>query len=148
MAGLGSIYDDEQAAGGPDLRVTAEVPRAALGHGVRVRIPRRLAADGDLVDRVCDAADPERVVLHLPEQLPPGAMLRLRGQGGLRDGGGRPGDLFVVIELVDRPAEADELIVTATDLVPASGAGGRDLTWAILAVLALLAATTVAIFAL
>lgn len=146
MAGLGSIYEaDGQTVSGPDLRVTAEVPRAALGQGVRVRIPRRLAADGELVDRVHDEADPDRVVLHLPEQLPAGAMLRLRGQGGVHDQG-RPGDLFVVIELVDRPPEADELISAGASLVSTSG--GRDMTWPILAVLALLAAATVAIFAL
>lgn len=153
MAGLANIFDasegEPSAARGPDLRVTAEVPRAGLGHGVRVAVPQRLAADGDLVERVVDAADPERVTLHLPDELPPGAVLRLRGQGGVGRPGERPGDLFVVVELVDRPAQPGEIVPGGSQLPDAPSPAspvepGRDVTWMVLLGLAVAAGGAVA----
>ncbi|NVB38913.1 hypothetical protein G6O69_13810 [Pseudenhygromyxa sp. WMMC2535] len=153
MTELGSIFEaaqaelgqEDEAAGGVDLRVSIEVPRAALGHGVRVRVPQRLAGGGDLVERVIDAADPERVIVHLPEQLPAGAVLRLRGQGASAAPGGPAGDLFLAVTLVDRPLEGDELIPNEAALAAREGAdldrvGGRDVTWLVLMALALVAA--------
>src|SRR5690606_41579149 len=103
VAELGSVFEDESDdPRGPDLRVTVEVPRAALGASIRVPVPRRLAHEGDLVERaVLDHGDPDRVALHLPEELAPRTMLRLRGQGGVHPSG-RAGDLQIVVELVDR----------------------------------------------
>jgi hypothetical protein len=148
---LGSVFEPEpEGPRGPDLRVTVEVPRAALGHGLRAPVPERLAADGDLVERVRAAGDePGFIVLHLPEQLPDRAMLRLRGQGGAGDEGQAAGDLLVVVQLVDRPAEGDERILARSlsrrDVGPVARAGDVDLTWWVLAGLALLGVITLGV---
>jgi hypothetical protein len=119
VAELGSVFEaDDGGPRGPDLRVTVEVPRAALGATLRAPVPARIAAEGDLVERVVLGDDEPGVVeLHLPETLPEGAVLRLRGQGGIGEEGARPGDLLVVVELVDRPPRPDEIIST-TALAP------------------------------
>lgn len=142
MAGLGNVFDALEGDGvrGADLRVSVEVPRAALGHGFRAPVPPRLAADDDIVDRVRSEVDPEHVVLYLPKQLPDGAVLRLRGQGGApRAEGERAGDLYVSVALVERPARPGELIPRAlaraesADL--AETGGGSDVTmWVLLAI--------------
>jgi hypothetical protein len=116
MAELGSVFEaDDGRPRGPDLRVTVEVPRAALGATLRAPVPQRIAADGDLVERaVLRDEEPGVVELHLPETLPEGAVLRLRGQGGVAtDEGARPGDLMVIVELIDRPPRPDEVIVSS-----------------------------------
>lgn len=155
MAELGSVFetiDDEDVPAGPDLRVTIEIPRAALGHSFLAAVPRRIAAEGDIVDRAVDPAHPDQVLLHLPEQLPDGAVLRLRGQGGAaEEPEGRPGDLHAIVELVDRAPTAEELpdgpLVAREEAHPVLGAG-RDITWMILLGLALIAGAVVAAIAL
>ena len=141
MAELGSVFDEDEAderPRGPELRVTVEVPRSALGASLRAPVPRRIAADGELVDRVIlDPTDPDGVVLHLPEQLPPRAVLRLRGQGGAREGG-RSGDLMVVVQIVDRPPRDGEVITRSTSAPAVRGddavasVAGIDVTWWVL----------------
>jgi hypothetical protein len=142
---LGSVFEgfESDQPRGPDLRVSIEVPRAALGGPLRARVPLRMAADGDLVERASTAGDPEHVVLHLPTSLPAGAVLRLRGQGGVITGR-QPGDLFVAIELVERDMTPDERVPgwSSPSLEPAE-AGSATLTWLILLGLAFLAATAV-----
>src|SRR5690606_29174056 len=99
--------------------------------------------DGELVERVVIGDDdPGLVTLHLPEALPSGAVLRLRGQGGRGAAGERPGDLWVVVELVDRPPRAPEQIIRSSVArrEPSSVAthDGTDVTWWLLGGLALL----------
>lgn len=145
MSSLGSVFEDEEAgASGPDLRVSIDVPRGALGNGLRARVPTRLAADGDLIERVVDPEDPERVLVFLPDTVEEGAVLRLRRQGGRR-GDGPPGDLYLKLQFVDRRAEPDELVACgdAPGLGSSVRARGRDLTWWVL--LALAAAATGAV---
>lgn len=143
MAELGSVFEDDSDAGprGPDLRVSVEVPRAALGATFHAPVPARIAVDGELVERAVLEGDvPGQVVLHLPEQLPERALLRLRGQGGLAPDAA-PGDLLVLVELVDRPAREDERIIRnpAAMMVRASDDGPTmDVTWWVLLALALL----------
>lgn len=138
---LGNVFaDDDPRPKGPDLHVSVEVPRIALGATLHAPVPSRIAADGDLVERaVLEGDDPDCVVLHLPEQLPDRAVLRLRGQGGVTQDG-RPGDLFVKIELVDRPPRDGERIVRS-ELAPSGPASQDtiDTTWYWLLGLALLA---------
>jgi hypothetical protein len=113
MTQLGSVFEDvdDSRPRGPDLRVSVEVPRAALGATLYAPVPARIAVEGELVERaVLEGEEPGRVVLHLPEQLPARALLRLRGQGGLAPDG-QPGDLLVLVELVDRAPRDDERIV-------------------------------------
>jgi hypothetical protein len=141
---LGSVFEaDDGRPRGPDLRVTVEVPRAALGASFVAPVPMRLAADGELVERAVIGDDPPGLLtLHLPETLPAGAVLRLRGQGGQRTEQEQPGDLFVVIELVDRPPRGDERILRSAVArrEPSSPTtyGGTDVTWWLLGGLALL----------
>lgn len=144
MVQLGSVFDgiDEGGPRGPDLRVSVEVPRAALGGSLHARIPPRLAHEGTLVERAGADVD-EYVVLHLPPTLPAGAVLRLRGQGGIREQG-QPGDLFVAVELVDRAPRPDER-VEVNVVSPTLAAPSSTLTWLILLAIALAAATVVAI---
>jgi hypothetical protein len=155
VADLGSVFEaDDGQPKGPDLRVTVEVPRAALGASLLAPVPMRLAANGELIERVVVGEDqPGLLTLHLPEVLPSGAVLRLRGQGGCGVEGQRPGDLFVVIELVDRPPRGDERILHSA-IVPRASASvatreGNDITWWLLGGLAVLcAAVLVALFSL
>lgn len=152
MAELGSVFAGDDQPRGPDLKVTVEVPRAALGASLRAPVPERLAVAGELIERVVVGHDePGYVELHLPEQLPDRAMLRLRGHGGAGAEGQRAGDLLVVVELVDRPPRADERI-TRPALVaraPADAAvlGGVDRTWWVLVALAVLGAAVLAALA-
>lgn len=143
---LGSVFEPEEAGPrGPDLRVSVEVPRAALGATVMLPVPERLAADGELVERVVAEGDePGLVTLHLPEALPEGAVLRLRGQGGRGAAGERAGDLWVVVELVDRPPRGRERILRSA-LAPrepsfVAARDGNDVTWWLLGALALICA--------
>lgn len=103
MAELGNILEGPgQGPSGPDLKFHVKVPHTALGRGTgyAVKVPLQLPADGGLVSRAVSGMDDgQDVQLHLPKELPAGAVLRLRGQGGVRDGA-RPGDLYVHIEVV------------------------------------------------
>jgi hypothetical protein len=133
---------------GPDLRVSIEVPREALGRPLRVRVPMRLAFDGELVERASTPDDPQHVILHLPTSLPAGAVLRLRGQGGVFEGG-RPGDLFVAIELVERAMTPDERVAgwsSPSSEAPRVRDSSGMVTGLILLGLALVATATVLVF--
>lgn len=142
MAQLGSVFEDDDAGPrGPDLRVTVEVPRAALGATLHAPVPARIAVDGELVERVVlEGEEPGHIVLHLPEQLPARAVLRLRGQGGASPDAA-PGDLLVLVEIVDRAPRADERIVPGATGLASVGSVALDtidVTWWWLLALALL----------
>lgn len=152
MAELGSVFDDEDAGPrGPDLRVSVEVPRAALGATLHAPVPARIAVDGELVERaVLEGEEPGQIVLHLPEQLPPRALLRLRGQGGLAPDAA-PGDLLVLVEIVDRAPREDERIVRSARGLASVGPialDGVDVTWWWLLALALLGGAVLVALAL
>lgn len=156
MAELGSVFDEDESDArprGPDLRVTVEVPREALGATLRAPVPARIAADGELVERaILDPEDPGGVVLHLAKDLPSRAILRLRGQGGVGEGD-RAGDLMVIVELVDRPPRDGEYITrTASALTAHEGEGlalaGVDVTWWLLLAMGLVGAGVLAAIAL
>jgi hypothetical protein len=156
VAELASVFDDEgdEQPRGPDLRVSVEIPRAALGATLRAPVPARIAANGDLVERVVlDGEDLDTVELHLPEQLPERAMLRLRGQGGALEGG-RAGDLLVLVELVDRAPRDDEVITRsassgqAQDGLMAMATDGTDITLWLLLGLALVGGGVLVVLAL
>lgn len=107
MGELGSIFEAEEAGPGvrgSDLRVTVQVPPEALGRpgGYAVRIPLELELDGQRVRRAPSPHDRgDRVQLVLPAVLPAGAVLRLRGQGGVSPSG-PSGDLYVAVEVKPR----------------------------------------------
>ena len=109
MGELGSIFeaDDEQRGGrmrGPDLHVTVDVPRSALGAvaGFAAEIPATLEHQGESVTRAPSPDGEAGVRLFLPPELPDGAVLRLRGQGGVHPEG-VPGDLMVRVNVVEPP---------------------------------------------
>ena len=109
MGELGNIYDAvETPAGarGADLRITVEVPREALGAGEPFFAAVPLILGGQR--RADPHGDGGRVPLSLPENVPEGATLRLRGLGALGPGAGaealkRAGDLYVSLKLSDAP---------------------------------------------
>lgn len=107
MSALGSVLEPEAGGGprGPDLYFLAQVPPKALGAsaGYAVSVPKKLAHEGQKVPRATSPHDEGgKIRIHLPAQVPAGAVLRLRGQGGVVQGGA-PGDLLLEIEVV-RPA--------------------------------------------
>lgn len=114
MADLGSIFEGEgDGPRGRDLRVTVRVPRAAPQGEVRVRVPLDVAAEGGYVRRADPHGDGETVTLRLPQPVPDGAVLRLRGMGEVPPGpGGTAGDLYIALEPVAGQG----------DLVPAAAA--------------------------
>ena len=105
MTALGSVLEPEGGGGpkGPDLFYVAQVPPKALGDtaGYAVAVPQALDHEGQKVPRAASPHDEGgKIRLHLPAQVPEGAVLRLRGQGGVVAGGGAPGDLLLQIEVV------------------------------------------------
>jgi hypothetical protein len=135
---LGSIFEEskeesKQGTRGEDLHVEIEVPPDALGatDGFRAPLPLEIEVDGRLVTRADPHGDGEAIVLRLPESLPEGAVLKLRGLGG---SGERPGDLYARIVVVEGAASAD----------PPDPASSGSL-WIALAVLVALAAGGVSI---
>ena len=106
MAQLGNIYERPNPLGprGQDLHHTVVVPPEAVGHspGCRVRVPLDLPGGGQRHRRVSAPGEKgEQVSLQLPEGLPDGAILRLRGRGAPAEGG-HPGDLMIKVQV--RPA--------------------------------------------
>jgi hypothetical protein len=115
MAKLANIYDaiDPGDAGGDgggrgaDLRVTVEVPRAALGSDEAFFADVPLTVDGQR--RADPHGDGAKVPLNLPASVPEGATLRLRGLGALGPGAPaaegikRAGDLYVRLTVVNGP---------------------------------------------
>ncbi len=125
MTGLGNVFDaaevDEDVPRGPDLELDVQAPRSALGRddGWEVEVPPQLLADGVLVPRHIAPGDAsDRLRLHLSAAMPAKARLRLRGAGGVIEGG-RPGDLFVTVTVVDDPP-ARGLPVLAWALIAAA----------------------------
>ncbi len=132
MAQLGNIYDRGNPLGpkGQDLHHTVQVPPEAVGHaaGCRVRVPMELPGGGQRHARVpAPGESGDTLTLMLPEGLPHGAILRLRGQGAAAEGG-RPGDLMVKVQL--RPGGGEGYL----GLVDPPRAGAGDNTTLYIAV--------------
>ncbi len=132
MTHLGSIYgtdDDTDAVRGPDLDYTVTVRRAALrklGGVVAVSVPERLDVGSEgTCRRQPDPGDGGfgPITLRVPDDLPSGAVLRLRRQGGdasTREG--RPGDLRIRVLVDEREHRPMVWLVAATLLLIGSGA--------------------------
>lgn len=73
----------EQVYHGGDVEVSVELPEYAQ-HGLLRRVPRTFR-------------------IHVPKGATGGQRLRLPGKGGAGRGGGKPGDLYVVLELAPHP---------------------------------------------
>ena len=145
MAQLGNIYDTYNRLGpkGQDLHHTVQVPPEAVGHasGCRVRIPIELPGGGQRHARVKPHGEKgDQLTLQLPEGLPDGAILRLRGQGAPAEGG-HPGDLLVKVQV--RPGGGDGYL-GLVDPPRASSGDGATLYVAIGVGLAMVAALVLA----
>jgi hypothetical protein len=113
MGSLGNVLEPDPAhAGKPrgiDLHVEIEVPPSALGDpdGYAAKLSLRVPHAGERTQRFALPGEEEFLRLHLPESLPEGAVLRLRRQGGVCEGG-VPGDLFAKIKVSETaPAPFD-----------------------------------------
>lgn len=132
---LGNIFEEDERARaekprGPDLHVTVQVPRTALGDpaGYRVPIADAIEHEGVLVPRKVNPEDAAGVPLHLPESLTDNAVLRLRGQGGVHEGG-IAGDLYVKVQVVEPPPPS--LLWLWVVLALAVLGGGTALLWTV-----------------
>ena len=147
MAQLGNIYDAPNRLGprGQDLHCTVQVPPSAVGHapGCRVRVPLELPGGGQRHPRVQPPGEKGgELTLQLPEGLPDGAILRLRGCGAAADGG-HPGDLMVKVQL--RPHGQDGSWVGLVDSPRASAGDPVTLYVALGVGLAMVAALVLAL---
>lgn len=139
---LGSIYtQSENQAGkrGRDLHADVEVPAWALGHpeGVDVDVPEVLPCDGQQVRRAClHGLD---LTVHLPEQFPDGAALRMRGEG--EASAGPNGDLYLHMK-IDR---TQKKMPRVADQTTASGPSGNLTVVAVLVSLSVAAAVVYAV---
>jgi DnaJ-class molecular chaperone len=82
----------------------------------RIEIPFRLAIDGGKTDvRIERDAAKETILVTIPQGIPDGARMRLRGQGMPGRGGGPAGDLLLEVGVEQHPVyrrEGDTLEVT------------------------------------
>jgi curved DNA-binding protein len=94
-----------RSAGG---RTTRSRRRAAAAAGqdieARIEIPFRLAIDGGKTDlRVDRGGKTETLTVTVPQGVPDGARMRLRGQGLPGSGGGPAGDLLLAVDVEAHP---------------------------------------------
>ncbi len=70
----------------------------------RIEIPFRLAIDGGKTDVLVDRdGQTETISVTIPQGVPDGARMRLRGQGGPGSGGGPAGDLLLEVAIDPHP---------------------------------------------
>ena len=70
----------------------------------RIEVPFKLAIDGGKADvRVDRDGKPETISVTIPQGLPDGARMRLRGQGLPGSGGGPAGDLLLEVRVEPHP---------------------------------------------
>ncbi len=113
MASLGNVLEPEPGDAdkrrGPDIRADIEVPSSALGApaGYAAPLPHKVPYAGERIERSVVPGEEHLLRLHLPETLPPGAVLRLRRQGGVCKSG-VPGDLYAKIVVSETALAAPE----------------------------------------
>lgn len=133
---LGSVFDGEASASSKarDLRWEVGVPPHALGQGQGVwvdipdKLPLRQQPEERAPRQIRDDDPPGQILLHLPENLPSGATLRLRGQG--EAGQDRAaGDLYLTIRL-DPAAKVTALARRGPDaMAPFDAFAGATKWW-------------------
>jgi curved DNA-binding protein len=101
--GFGDIFG--RAAGGRTKR-GRQRPQQVPGEDVtaRIQIPFRLAIDGGKTDvRIDRGGTAETISVTIPQGLPDGARMRLRGQGLPGSGGAAAGDLLLEVRVEPHP---------------------------------------------
>ena len=115
--GFADMFRGAQGAGGRTPRGRKR-PAQAAGADVtaRIEIPFALAISGGKTDVHLDRdGKSETISVTIPQGLPDGARMRLRGQGMPGSGGGPAGDLLLEVGVASHPAfsrNGDTLAVT------------------------------------
>ncbi|MFM8290785.1 MAG: DnaJ C-terminal domain-containing protein [Planctomycetia bacterium] len=100
--GFGDLFGAGRARGGRGRRRAAQAPGEDVS--ARIEIPFRLAIDGGKADvRVDRGGKTETISVTIPQGLPDGARMRLRGQGLPGTGGGPAGDLLLDVRVQPHP---------------------------------------------
>lgn len=101
---LGSVFEADARPPGRDLHARVAVGRDQLGGRVKVTVPLQLDLDGEMVTRAVGPGETgSEITLNLPTTQPELARLRMRGLGEIGPSG-RAGDLYLTVQVVDRPA--------------------------------------------
>ena len=114
--GFGDMFGAGRTrAGGGRRRRQTQMPGEDVS--ARIEIPFRLAIDGGKTDVRVDRGDgkAETISVTIPQGLPGGARMRLRGQGLPGSGGGLAGDLLLEVGVEAHPVfrrDGDTLEVT------------------------------------
>jgi DnaJ-class molecular chaperone len=112
--GFGDLFGGGRAKTSRGRRRAAQMPGEDLT--ARIEIPFRLAIDGGKTDvRVDRGGTGETISVTIPQGLPDGARMRLRGQGLPGTGGGPAGDLLLEVGVAPHPVfrrDGDTLEVT------------------------------------
>jgi DnaJ-class molecular chaperone len=99
----------------------------------RIEVPFKLAIEGGKTDvRLDRDGKAETISVTIPQGLPDGARMRLRGQGLPGSGGGPAGDLLLEVRVESHPIEGAKVDVptpwgTISLRIPAGTSGGRKL---------------------
>lgn len=120
FGGAGGFAEMFRGAGGGGGRGPRgrKRPAAAAGDDIsaRIEVPFRLAIEGGKVDvQVQREGKTETISVTIPQGLPDGARMRLRGQGLPGTGGGPAGDLLLDVQVAAHPVfrrDGDTLEVT------------------------------------
>jgi DnaJ-class molecular chaperone len=112
--GFGDLFGGGRTKAPRGRRRAAQMPGEDLT--TRIEIPFRLAIDGGKTDvRVDRGGTGETISVTIPQGLPDGARMRLRGQGLPGTGGGPAGDLLLEVGVASHPVfrrDGDTLEVT------------------------------------
>jgi DnaJ-class molecular chaperone len=120
FGGAGGFAEMFRGAGGGGARAARGRKRPAAAAGgdlsARIEVPFRLAIEGGKVDvQVQREGKAETISVTIPQGLPDGARMRLRGQGLPGTGGGPAGDLLLEVQVAAHPVfrrDGDTLEVT------------------------------------
>lgn len=100
--GFGDLFGRGRAKPSRGRRRAAQMPGEDVT--ARIEIPFRLAIDGGKTDvRVERDGATETITVTIPQGLPDGARMRLRGQGLPGAGGGPAGDLLLEVQVQPHP---------------------------------------------
>ena len=117
LFGGGGFADLFGGGGGGKSRARRKVPKQA-GEDITARIvvPFRMAIDGGKTDvKIERGGTGETISVTIPQGVPDGARMRLRGQGMPGSGGGQTGDLLLEVGIEEHPVyrrDGDTLEVT------------------------------------
>jgi DnaJ-class molecular chaperone len=108
FGGAGGFADMFRGAGGGGGRAGRGRKRAAQVAGddvtARIQVPFKLAIEGGKTDvRIDRDGKAETISVTIPQGLPDGARMRLRGQGLPGSGGGPAGDLLLEVGVESHP---------------------------------------------